>query len=373
MLCIGSVYAWSIIAKELIEDFNFSASQSQIIFGSVISIFPITMVLVGQIAKKIKHKYFGYISGILFYFGYTLASYSQGNFYLILLGIGVLAGIATGFGYWVAFTTPVQWFPKRKGLITGIAAAGFGLGAVFMSEGAELFLIDGKNVLQLLQMVGILYGLIIVIFSILIFQNQTIETKEDVVEVLPIICSKVFRKLFLGIFLGTFAGLLIIGSLRLIGSQYNISNHHLILGIVFFAMANFSGRLIWGFISDYLGARASLFAALLFQSVSVLALIMFTLSDFSFLIISFLIGFGFGGNFVLFAKATVQEFGLKKLGLIYPYVFLGYAIAGIAGPISGGALYDLLGSFTFAIILASCMSFIGSLLFLPSSLKWLHK
>lgn len=370
MLCIGSVYAWSIIAKELIEDFNFSASQSQIIFGTVISIFPITMVLVGQIAKKIKHKYFGYISGILFYLGYTLASHSQGNFYLILLGIGVLAGIATGFGYWVAFTTPVQWFPKRKGLITGIAAAGFGLGAVFMSEGAELFLIDGNNVLQLLQLVGILYGLIIVVFSILIFQNQkTLETKEDVVEILPIIRSKVFRKLFLGIFLGTFAGLLIIGSLRIIGSQYNISNHHLILGIIFFAMANFSGRLIWGFISDYLGARVSLFAALLFQSVSVIALIMVPLSDFSFLVISFLIGFGFGGNFVLFAKATLQEFGLKKLGLIYPYVFLGYAIAGIAGPISGGALYDLLGSFTFAIILASCMSLIGSLLFLPSFCK----
>lgn len=370
MLCIGSVYAWSIIAKELIEDFNFSASQSQIIFGTVISIFPITMVLVGQIAKRIKHKYFGYISGILFYLGYTLASHSQGNFFLILIGIGVFAGIATGFGYWVAFTTPVQWFPKRKGLITGIAAAGFGLGAVFMSEGAELFLLDGKNVLQLLQMVGILYGLIIVIFSILIFQNQKkLETKEDVVEILPIIRSKVFRKLFLGIFLGTFAGLLIIGSLRLIGSQYNISNHHLILGIIFFAMANFSGRLIWGFISDYLGARVSLFAALLFQSVSVIALIMFTLTDFSFLVISFLIGFGFGGNFVLFAKATLQEFGLKKLGLIYPYVFLGYAIAGIAGPISGGALYDLLGSFTFAIILASFMSLIGSLLFLPAFCK----
>jgi MFS transporter, OFA family, oxalate/formate antiporter len=49
---------------------------------------------------------------------------------------------------------------------------------------------------------------------------------------------------------------------------------------------------------------------------------------------------------------------------VYPYVFTGYAIAGIAGPISGGFFYDFSGSFFYAIILASFMSLAGSLLFL---------
>jgi MFS transporter, OFA family, oxalate/formate antiporter len=117
MLCIGSVYAWSIIASELIEKYRFSAFQSQIIFGTLIAIFPVTMIFAGHLGKKIKHRYFGYISGLLFFSGYLLAGCSQGNFILILTGIGVLAGIATGFGYWVALTSPVQWFPEKKGLL----------------------------------------------------------------------------------------------------------------------------------------------------------------------------------------------------------------------------------------------------------------
>ncbi|MGF1586919.1 MAG: MFS transporter [Bacteroidales bacterium] len=365
MLCIGSVYAWSIIAYELIEKYGFSAFQSQIIFGMIIAVFPATMIFVGQSGKKIKHKYFGYISGLLFFIGYFLASYSQGNFILILLGIGLLAGIATGFGYWVALTSPVQWFPEKKGLITGIAAAGFGLGAVFMSEVSEIILNHGYNVLQLLKIIGISYGLIIFAFSNLIFQIQnTSDNREEPVKASHFISTGIFRKLFLGIFLGTFAGLLIIGSLRIIGGQYNISNHNLVLGVALFAIANFSGRLIWGFFSDHFGASLSIFLALLFQSMSIISLNIFTISDISYLLIAFLIGFGFGGNFVLFAKETAQVYGVKNLGIIYPYVFIGYAIAGIAGPISGGFFYDFSGSFFYAIILASFMSLAGSLLFL---------
>lgn len=54
MLCLGSVYAWSIIASELINQYNFSASQAQIIFGSIIAVFPLTMIFVGQLGKKSK-------------------------------------------------------------------------------------------------------------------------------------------------------------------------------------------------------------------------------------------------------------------------------------------------------------------------------
>jgi OFA family oxalate/formate antiporter-like MFS transporter len=136
-----------------------------------------------------------------------------------------------------------------------------------------------------------------------------------------------------------------------------------VLGVALFAIANFLGRITWGILSDYLGASVSISLALLFQSVSILLLIFISLTDFSYITISVLIGFGFGGNFVLFAKETAQIFGVQNLGITYPYVFLGYAIAGILGPLSGGFLYDLSGSYSYAILLASLMSLAGSLLF----------
>jgi len=365
MLCIGSVYAWSIIAAELITNFGFSGSQSQIIFGMIIAIFPLTMIFVGQLGKKLNHRYLSYTSGILFCLGYLIASYSQGDFWIIFLGIGMLSGIATAFGYWVSLTSPVQWFPEKKGLITGIAAAGFGLGAVFMSELAELMLYRGYDVLELLKIVGISYGIIILVFSNFIYQNKSSSASNDEpARVSEFVKTKIFNKLCFGIFLGTFAGLLIIGSLKIIGGLQDVSAQVLIHGVAIFAVSNFLGRLSWGFLSDRLGSSLTIFLALLVQSVSIISLNLVEITDASYLILSFFIGFGFGGNFVLFARETAQVFGLKNLGIVYPYVFLGYAVAGIAGPFSGGFLFDITGSFSYAIILASMMSLFGSLLFL---------
>lgn len=365
MLCIGSVYSWSVIASELADSYGFTSSQSQLIFGMVIAVFPTTMIFVGQLSKLIRTKYFGYISGILFLSGYYLASLSKGDFFLILLGIGILAGVGTGFGYWTSLTSSVKWFPKKKGLITGVAAAGFGLGAVFMSNISEKLLLKGYDILALLRVIGVSYGVIILFFSGLIFKtNLYNEIIEKPIKLISFITQSVFIKLFFGIFQGTFSGLLIIGSLAVIGDGYQMSNHTLVLGVSLFAIANFLGRLIWGFVSDYIGANLSIFLALLFQSISIILLNMIELTELYYLLIVSLIGFGFGGNFVLFAKETAQEFGVKNIGVIYPYVFLGYAIAGILGPLSGGILYDITGSFHYPIILASVISLSGSLLFL---------
>ena len=52
MLCIGSVYAWSLIASELIKNYGFSGTQSQVVFGTLIAIFPVTMIFVGRLGKK---------------------------------------------------------------------------------------------------------------------------------------------------------------------------------------------------------------------------------------------------------------------------------------------------------------------------------
>lgn len=370
MICLGGVYAWSLIASELMSVYNFTATQSQLIFGTIIAIFPTTMIFVGQLARKIHTRYLGYIAGFLFISGYMLAGNANGNFMLTYLGLGIIAGISTGFGYWISLTIPVQWFPEKKGLITGIATAGFGLGAVIMSSLSERILLSGKDVLELIQIIGITYGITVIIFSNLIIpKNQVSDPVTINIKLKEAIASSIFGLLFTGMFLGTFAGLLIIGSLKIIGEQSNINNHVLIVGVSLFAASNFLGRITWGFLSDYIGANLGIFLALLIQSMAIISFNIFTHTDTTYMILSFLIGFGFGGNFVLFAKETAQVFGMQKLGVIYPYVLLGYAIAGIAGPALGGILFDFSDSFFYAIMLASVMSLVGSLLFLNQFIK----
>lgn len=365
MLCIGGVYAWSIVASELIGQFKFTVSESQLIFGTLIAVFPVTMIVIGRFIGRMRFRGLGYVSGILFFMGYYLAGKSQGNFILILLGIGVMAGIATGFGYWLSLTLAVMSFPGRKGLVTGIVTAGFGLGAVMMSEVFEIMLKNGGSILRIFELIGIACGLAIIIFSSLIcYRKQTQPNAQNTVQTRMFIRSARFIKLILGIFLGTFAGLFVIGSLKMIGAQSGISNHYLNLAVAAFAMSNFLGRLFWGSISDYTGANLSIFLSLLTQAIAIYALTVMDLNNITFIITAGLTGMAFGGNFVLFARETSQIFGVENIGSVYPFVFLGYAIAGISSPMIGGYIYDVTGTFLYSILIAGTMSLAGSMMFL---------
>lgn len=362
MLCVGSVYAWSMISSELINNFDFSSVQSQLVFGTIIAIFPVTMIFAGKFEKLLGVRTLTLLSALFFSVGYIVSGLSDGNFYIILAGIGVFGGIGTGLGYFVSITTPAKWFTEKKGLVTGITVAGFGLASFIFSMVIENLLISGKSILDLFVIIGIVYGIIILFFSN--FIKVPLTDKTVVITKQTFKVDGKFIKLFFGIFFGTFAGLLIIGSLKLIGSVHNISNHSLVIGVSVFAIANFSGRLFFGALSDYIGASICIFLALLLQAVSIFFLGYLDLNSVTYIALSFLIGFGFGGNFVLFAKETAQVFGIHDFGIIYPYVFLGYAIAGIFGPLTGGFLYDRFNNYDFASYTASVMSLIGGLIFL---------
>ncbi len=374
MLCLGGVYAWSMVASEL-KKFGFSASQTQLIFGLLIAIFPTTMIFAGKLEKKYGSRFLAFCSAFFFTIGYLLAGLSRGNFILTLLGISVLAGIGTGCGYLVSLTAPVKWFPEKKGLITGIAAASFGLAATILSILVEYLLEIGKDIFNIFVIIAIMEGLIITLASIFIKTppiKESLDTKK--VEKFEFLKSGMFYKLFMGIFLGTFAGLLIIGSLKSIGIEKNIADPSILAyAISIFAITNFLGRIIFGFISDYIGSALSIFFALSIQALAIFLLGNLPLSNMSYILISSLIGFGFGGNFVLFARETGQVYGLNKLAEIYPYVFLGYGLAGIFGPLTAGIFFDITKSYKPAIIIASFISLIGALLFLFTKRNLLNK
>jgi MFS transporter, OFA family, oxalate/formate antiporter len=363
MSCLGGVYAWSLIATELIQDFQFSSSQTQLIFGMLIAVYPVTMIFAGKLEQRIKARILAIFSAVFFSIGYLIAARSNGNFTLILLGIGIMGGIGTGLGYLVSLTIPVRWFPNRKGLITGIASAGFGFGAILLSSLANQLFQGGKNILEIFEFIAIAYGILLLIVANFISSPKTQKSMQEN-EKIMLIKSKLFRKLFIGIFLGTFAGLLVVGSLKLIGVQHNLSQNIFVLGVSLFSLANFLGRLIWGYISDFVNTSFCIFLSLTIQAIAIFLIGTIELNSLIYLSLAFITGFGFGGNFVLFAKETSQQFGVEKLSLIYPFIFIGYAIAGIAGPLTGGILYDTFGSFFHANMIAAALSFLGGLIFL---------
>ncbi len=363
-LCLGSIYAWSEFVLVLKQEYAISTTQTQLIFGVAIATFTFTMLFAGRLQDRHGPRLVAFIGGLLFGTGYLIAASSEGDFLLLLLGIGLVSGCGIGFGYVCPLATCVKWFPAHKGLITGISVAGFGAGAILMAELVEFCFYKKLHVLEVFFWIGIIYGIILIICSLFLSVPSTNRLNATArVPLLPqLLYEKKLLMLFLAMFAGTFAGLLVIGNLKSFGLAAGLTSTIATLGIVTFAVGNALGRILWGKYYDKLG-DITIFHSLLFIAVSVAALLFTGDSGGYFIIVSGFIGLGFGACFVLYATAVSNIYGADLLGSIYPWIFLAYGISGIAGPLTGGLLFDLTGSYLPAIILAACLTSFGAFSF----------
>lgn len=97
--------------------------------------FSITIIAVGVVAgfggtlqRRYGPRLIATVGGFLYGLGVLLAAFAP-NLIVLYLTYGVISGIGLGLGYIVPIAMLIKWFPDRRGIITGLAVAGFGLGA----------------------------------------------------------------------------------------------------------------------------------------------------------------------------------------------------------------------------------------------------
>src|ERR1022692_3047323 len=79
---------------------------------------------------------FGIAAAILYGLG-TMLTGSSHDLTALYLTYGVIGGAGLGLGYIVPIATLVKWFPDKRGMITGLAVAGFGAGALVTAPAAN--------------------------------------------------------------------------------------------------------------------------------------------------------------------------------------------------------------------------------------------
>ncbi|HPB30642.1 MAG TPA: MFS transporter [Candidatus Sumerlaeota bacterium] len=357
-LCLGGVYAWSIFVTPLKENYGFTAAQTQMIFGITIGAFTLSMIFAGRLLDRKGPRPIAAIGGVLFALGYVAASLGS-NFLLICLGIGILVGAGTGFGYVCPIATCVKWFPSHKGLITGVAVAGFGGGAIVLSQLA-MRLLKFMDVLSVFRIVGIAYGAVIIASALLLSAPREDKVVgERPPSVMDIIRNRVSWGLCIGMFSGTFAGLMVIGSLKPIGLSRGLTAETATLGISFLAGGNAIGRLSWGWVYDRFG-KIAIGSSLVFLTLAVLGLLAVGPdSTLWYPLACALTGFGFGACFVVYAAGVCTEFGSQFLGSVYPWIFIGYGASALIGPPIGGLLHDMTGGYSATKLLAAAVCAMG--------------
>ena len=108
------------------------------------------------------------------------------------------------------------------------------------------------------------------------------------------------------------------------------------------ALFNGLGRIVWGTVSQKLGARKSIALMTLLQAGMLFALFRMGSTEIALTVAACWIGFNFGGNFALFPLAAAESFGTKNLGANYGAMFTAYGVGGIVMPILAGSMWDML-------------------------------
>jgi MFS family permease len=134
-LCLGTVYAWSYFQPLLVEQFRWTNTETSWAFSLTICCLGLSAAWGGINLARIGPRRLAIAGGLLFAAGSALAAIALElkSLTLFYLGYGAVAGIGIGLGYVTPMSTVTKWFPDKKGLMTGIVAMGFGLGAFILS------------------------------------------------------------------------------------------------------------------------------------------------------------------------------------------------------------------------------------------------
>lgn len=353
---LGGIYAWSTFVPYLLKGYRLSRGQCGFIFGLTILVFASSMILAGRVMIKKGPRFTALIASSLFMSGYLFASLSNGSFALLLLSLGIISGCGIGFGYVCPLSVGMKWFPDKKGLVTGVAVAGFGAGAVLLSSIAEFFLLNGMDILIFFRWFGICSGVILFTAAMLLSEPPSATCNTSTSHDRSAIFTWPFLLSSIGLFAGTFAGLLIIGNLAPIILRAGLTEKQAAFSVSIFAVGNGLGRIIWGKLFDHFNYKC---IPLSLGSFAVAAtLLLFSPPDWLLMLAVSWIGFCFGANFVIYASAISRFFGTASFPRLYPVSFMAYGIAGAIGPGLGGFLADTTGTYNTAISI--CIALVAS-------------
>lgn len=389
-LALGAIYAWSVFTPTLKAE-GWSSENTQWVFAVGLASFALFMVFAGKKLNTWGPRTLAWTGGIILGIGYILAGILGGtSFIALLILIGLIGGAGIGFAYVVPIAVGMRWFPDKKGMITGLAVAGFGFGAMLWVKlaGSWGHLIENAGLSNTFIIYGVAFAAMVIIGGLWMkfppagWKPEGFEEKQSSAGVKSTVekdftSGEMLRKpqfylIFLTFVFSAGAGLMSIGLMKLYPMQALMESGisetaaSAIAGTamaVFFSLANGIGRIVWGILSDKLGRKLSIILMTAIQGVTVILFTYMAGSEVLLYLGATLIGFNFGGNFALFPTITADTFGAKNVGQNYPFVFLAYGVGGIFGPILGGKMGDL-NNFALAFTISGIAVLIGTILIL---------
>jgi OFA family oxalate/formate antiporter-like MFS transporter len=344
-IALGAVYAWSVFRIPLTKAFGWTISQVTLTFTIAILMLGFAAFVGGLWMRKSGPRRVAIVAGILYGAGVFLASFSGGHLYWLYFSYGVIGGIGIGLGYIVPVATLVKWFPDKRGMITGIAVAGFGAGALITAPIASR-LIASVGVLKTFAILGVAYFVGVTVPALFMkdppagfkpagWQPSAAQAKQRATRDYTLgeaLGKWQWYALWAMLFLNTTAGIAIISQAAPMAQEITHVAAAVAAGMVgIISIANGAGRFLWAWLSDAVGRRAVFLSMFLVQAV--VFWMMPHVTGFGvFTTLAFVVLLCYGGGFGTMPAFATDYFGPSNVGSIYGLMLTAWGFAGVLGP-----------------------------------------
>ncbi|WP_231866983.1 MULTISPECIES: OFA family MFS transporter [unclassified Anabaena] len=374
LLCLGTVYSWSIFRKPLETLLDINATESLLPFTVLLVFYAIFMPITGFYINRFGSRVVTAVGGGIMGLGYILSSLN-GNLQMLTFTYGVITGVGVGIAYGVPLAVVAQWFPDQKGVAVGLTVIGFGLSPLITAPLAKS-LIDSYGVRQTFVILGIAFTVIILAIATLLKtppkdwkpaglnsevsaqRNTSINTQT------PILQTPAFYGLWLCYTLGTFSGLAAIGiSSPLAQEIIKLDEATAASTVSLFAVFNAVGRLFFGWLTDRFSPKLG--AIVSYTLVLIASLIMLKAGAgavASYLVAFSLFYFSFGGWLAIAPTTTLILFSAADYAKNYGIVFTAYGAGALGGTLLAGRIRDIFGSYTVFFYPTTALAILGIIL-----------
>lgn len=374
LLCLGTVYSWSIFRKPLEKLLSINATESLLPFTVLLVLFAVLMPITGFCINRFGTRAVTAVGGVITGLGYVLSSL-DGNLQFLTFTYGVIAGVGVGIVYGVPLAVVAKWFPDKKGVAVGLTVIGFGLSPLITAPLAKS-LIDSYGVRQTFVILGVAFtALILAIATVLKTPPEDWKPAGWNPNVVTLggasssnqgtmLQSQGFYGLWLCYTIGTFSGLAAIGiSSPLAQEIIQLDAATAASTVSLFAVFNALGRIFFGWFTDRFSPKMG--AIVSFVLVLIASLMMLKAGQgavATYLVAFALFYFAFGGWLAIAPTTTLILFSSADYAKNYGIVFTAYGAGALGGTLLAGRIRDIFGSYTGFFYPTAALAILGIVL-----------
>ena len=355
MMAISSPqYVWTLFVKPFQTATGATLPAIQITFSLMIVLQTWLSPVQGWLIERFGARFLITFGCILSGLGWVLSA-PVTSVTGLWLTYGLFCGVGTGIVYVGIVGLMLKWFPDRRGLATGVVAAGYGFGAIGTTFPIDAMM-KASGYQHTLIVVGFVLGAIGALAGLFMRQPPERSVGQMVVSGVPakeMLKTPVFWLLFGMMTMMSTGGLMVISQFAPVRRSFGIADvasfgmAALPFALTLDRVTNGLTRPFFGWVSDRIGREHTMLIAFSLEAVAVLALLaLLGVRDNAllFALMSGVVFFGWGEIFSLFPSTLTDTFGAKDATTKYGFLYMAQGIGSVLGGPVAAALHDGTGS-----------------------------